>query len=104
MLKPSDLILLPYTTDLSQTGIACACRWLAGTFERMGELPAERMRRSAGAAAVELAFRRHLSAQAVPFEVREETPFSQPEHFSLALGGHRCEMITYMITRPNQLD
>ena len=69
----------------------------------MGEAPAERLRRSAGGAAVELAFRRYLTGQAVPFEVREGTPFSQPEHYNLALGGHRCDLISYLITRPGQV-
>jgi len=103
MLASSDLIPLPYTRDLSEGGIAYACQWLTGTFERMGDAPAERMRREAGGAAVELAFRRHLSAQAVPFEVRKGTPFSRPEHTTLALGGHRCDLISYLITRPNQV-
>jgi len=103
MLKASELIQLPYTPDLSEGGSAYACRWLAGTYERMGEAPVERLRRSASGAAVELAFRRYLSAQAVPFEVREGTPFSQPEHYTLALGGHRCDIISYLISRPNQV-
>ena len=103
MITSNDLISLPYTPDLSEGGIAYACRWLAGTYERMGDSPAERLRRIAGRAAVELAIRRHLSAQAVPFEVRERTPFSQPEHYNLALGGHRCDIISYLITRPGQV-
>lgn len=53
--------------------------------------------------AVELAFWRHLSGQAVPFEVREGTPFSQPGHYILALGGHRCDVISYLISRPAQV-
>ena len=103
MLKPSDLISLPYTPDLSEGGVAYACRWLAGTWGRMGEASAERLRRSAGGAAVELAFRRYLAGLAVPFEVREGTPFSQPEVYHLALGGHRCDLISTLITRPAQV-
>jgi hypothetical protein len=56
-----------------------------------------------GGAAVELAFRRYLSAQAVPFEVREGMPFSKPEHYNLAVGGHRCDVISYLISQPNQV-
>jgi hypothetical protein len=103
MISTNDLIQMPYTPDLSEGGIAYACQWLARTFERMGESAAERMRRCAGGAAVDLAFRRHLSAQAEPFEVRKGTPFSQPEHTNLALGGHRCDLISYLISRPDQL-
>jgi hypothetical protein len=103
MLKASDLIQLPYTPDLSEGGSAYACRWLASTYGRLGDAPAERLRRCAAQAAVELAFRRHLTGQDVPFEVREGTPFSQPEHYSLTLGGHRCNIISYLITRPSQV-
>lgn len=103
MLKASDLIQLPYSPNLSEGGIAYACRWLAATYEQMGDAPAKLLRRVAGGAAVELAFRRYLSGQAVPFVIREQTPFSQPEHFNLALGGHRCDIISYLVTRPSQL-
>ncbi|MGD0879340.1 MAG: hypothetical protein ABSA01_14510 [Anaerolineales bacterium] len=103
MLASRDLIRLPYTPDLSEGGSAYACQWLAGTFERMGDSPAEQMRRCAAGAAVDLAFRRFLSAQGVPFEGREGSPFSQPEHITLVLGRHRCNLISYLISRPNQL-
>ena len=103
MLKASDLIQLPYTPDLSEGGSAYACRWLAATNERMGASPGGRLRGIAGGAVVELAFRRYLTGQAVPFKVREGTPFSQPEHYNLALGGHRCDIINYLLTRPSQL-
>jgi hypothetical protein len=104
LINTSDFIQLPYTPDLSEGGSAFACRWLAGTFGRLGEAPAERLRRCAGGTAVELAFRRYLVEQSVPFEVREKTPFSQPEHYALALGGHRCELISYLISRPDQVE
>jgi len=103
MITSSDMIGLPYTPDLSEGGIAYACRWLASTFERMGDSPAERLRSRSGGAAVELAFRRYLTTQAVPFEVREGTPFSQPGHYTLWLGGHRCDVISYLISRDNQV-
>ena len=103
LINTSDLIQLPYTPDLSEGGIAYACRWLAGTYGRIGDSPAGQLRRCAGGAAVELAFRRYLAGQAVPFEVREGTPFSQPEHFNLAVGGHRCDILSYLVTRTNQV-
>jgi hypothetical protein len=39
----------------------------------------------------------------VPFDVWEGTPFSQPGHYSLRLGGHRCDVISYLISRPAQV-
>ena len=103
MVEPSDLIQLPYTPDLSEGGSSYACRWLAGTWGRLGEAAAERLRRCAGEAAVELAMRRYLTGQHVPFEVRGATPFSQPEHYNLTLGGHRSIIISYLISRTSQV-
>jgi hypothetical protein len=101
MLSTSDLIHLPYTTDLTEGGIACACRSLAGTGERMGDSPLDTMRRMVAEVAVELAFRRHLTEQAVPFHVMGMTPFTHPEHFDISLGGHRCILQSYPVTRRN---
>ncbi len=103
MLNASNLIQLPYTSDLSEGGCAYACRWLAGTYGHLGDSPAGQLRRCASGAAVELAFRRYLSRQAVPFEVRVGAPFSQPGYYALELGGHRCDLISYLVSRPNQV-
>ena len=70
MIEACDLIHLLYTPDLTEGGIACACRALASTSYHMGGSPLERLRRSVGEVAAELAFRRHLSEQTIPFHVR----------------------------------
>jgi hypothetical protein len=53
---------------------------------------------------VELAFWRHLSGQAVPFDVRERHTL-QPtgSYYILVLGGHRCDVISYLISRTTQV-
>ena len=102
MFTSSDIIHIPYTPDLSEGGIAYACHSLACTYG-LGDLPADRLRRTAGGVAVELAFRRYLSGQAVPFEVLDSTPFTHPDHYNVALGRHRCEIISYLITRQSQI-
>jgi hypothetical protein len=104
MLSASDLVRIPYTPDLSEGGIAYACRSLAYTYDRMGGSPVERMRRIAAGVAVELAFRRHLGRQGVPFDVLGATPFTDPDHYDLSLGGHRCDLKSYHITRREQID
>jgi len=103
MLTASDLIHLPYTPDLSEAGIAFACRALASTYDRLGGYSADRLRQVAGQVALELAFRRYLSGQAIPFGVRGVTPFTRPEHYDIALGGHRCDLKSYPITRRSQI-
>jgi len=103
MLTRADLIQLPYTPDLTEVGIAYACRLLAYTYNRMSGTPIDRLRRIVGGVAVELAFRRHLGEQEVPFDVLGVTPFTDPDHYDVSLGGHRCDLKSYLITRRRQI-
>jgi hypothetical protein len=103
VLTPSDLVRLPYTPDLSEGGIAYAIRSLAYTYDRMGGSAVDRMRRIAAGVAVELAFRRYLGEQNVPFDVLGATPFTDPDHYDVSLGGHRCDLKSYLISRRRQI-
>jgi len=103
MLTPSDLLHLPYTPDLTEGGIAYACRSLAYTYNRMGGSPLDRLRRIVGGVAVELAFRRCLTEQGVPFDVLGATPFTDPDHYDVSLGGHRCDVKSFLLTRRAQI-
>ncbi|MFH2104447.1 MAG: hypothetical protein ABIJ39_13950 [Chloroflexota bacterium] len=103
MITASDLIHLPYTPDLTEGGIAYACRSLAYTYDRMGGAPPDRLRRIAAGVAVELAFRRHLAAQEVPFDVLGATPFTAPDRYDVSLGGHRCDIKSFLITHRDQI-
>jgi hypothetical protein len=97
MLSPSDLISLPYTPDLTRAGIAYACRSLPHTYDRMGGSPFNRMRRIAAGKAVELAFRRHLGKEGVPYDTLGATPFTDPDRYDVALGGRRCDLKSFQI-------
>lgn len=97
MLKHSDLISLPYTPDLTEAGIAYACRSLAHTYDRMGGSQITRLRRIVAGKAVELAFRRYLYNQEVPFDNFGATPFTDPDHYDVALGGRRCDVKSFLI-------
>jgi len=103
MLIPSDLLHLPYTPDLTQAGIAYACRSLAYTYNRMGGSPVDRLRRIGAGVAVELAFRRYLGEQDIPFDVLGATPFTDPDHYDVSLGGHRCDLKSFFISRRAQV-
>jgi hypothetical protein len=103
MVSASDLIRLPYTPDLSEGGIAYAYRGLACTYPRLGMRPMERMRRSVASVAVELAFRRYLDEQKVPYKILDATPFTDPNHHDISLGGHRCDLTSYFISRRTQI-
>lgn len=103
MIKTSDLIHLPYTRDLTEGGIAYALRSLPYTYNRAGSSPYDRLRRMAASAAVELAFRRYLSEQNVPFEVKGAKPFTEPERYDVTLGGRRCSLKSFLISYREQI-
>jgi hypothetical protein len=103
MLTASDLLHLPYTPDLTEGGIAYAVRSLPYTFDRMGGSPYDRLRRIVAGVAVELAFRRYLGEQGVPFDVQGATPFTDPDRYDVSLGGHRCDLKSFLITHRRQI-
>jgi hypothetical protein len=103
MLHETDLIRLPYTPDLTEGGIAYACRSLAYTYNRMGGTMFSRLRRIVVGVAVELALRRYLYGQNVPFDVLGATPFTEPDRYDIALGRHHCDVKSYLISRRHQI-
>jgi len=103
MITPSDFIRIDYTPDLTLAGIAYACRSLAYTYNRMGGSAAHRMRRIVIGKAVELAFRRRLSAQGIPHDNLGTTHFTDPDHYDLALGCRRCDIKSYHISDKNRI-
>lgn len=103
MISPSDLIHLPYTRDLTEGGIAYAVRSLPYTYNRMGGSSYERLRRIVAGVAVELAFRRCLAEQNIPFDVRGATPFTDPDRYDVSLGGRRCDIKSFLITYRDQI-
>ncbi len=102
-LSPSDLLRLPFTPDLTEGGIAYAIRSLPHTYNRMGGSPYDRLRRIVAGVAVELAFRRHLSQRDIPFDVKGATPFTDPDRYDVSLGGHRCDIKSFLITHRDQI-
>ncbi len=103
MLQPSDLIPLPYTPDLTQAGIAYACRSLAYTYNRMRQTRFERLRHIVAGIASELALRRWLHEQAIPFDTFGQTDFTRPDDYDIGLAGHRCDLKTFVLSDPHQL-
>src|SRR5262245_11810829 len=104
MLSVSDLIHLPYTSDLTEGGIAYAVRSLPYTYNRMGGSPYDRLRRIVAGVAVELAFRRHLADQGIPFDVKGATPFTDSDRYDVSLGGRRCDIKSFLITYRSQIE
>jgi hypothetical protein len=52
---------------------------------------------------VELAFRRYLSQQDIPFDITAATPFTDPTRHDVLLGGHRCDIKSFLISHRDQI-
>ncbi len=98
MLSPTDLLRLPYTPDLTEGGIAYALLSLP-----YKNLSYDGLRQTVAQAIVELAFRRYLSQQDIPFEVTAATPFTDPARFDVSLGGHRCDVKSQFISNRRKI-
>lgn len=98
MINHSDFLHLPCSPDLTEGGIAFAMRSLAYSNEREGRSPYGRLRRLVANVMVEVAFRRYLTQEKVPFEVKASTPFADRERFDVVLGGRRCDIKSFLIS------
>lgn len=103
MISASDLLHLPHTRDLTEGGIAYALHSLPYIYNRIGGSVYDRLRRTVASAAVELAFRRYLSEQDIPFDIKEAMPFTEHERHDVALGGRRCEIQSFLISHRDQI-
>ncbi len=103
MLTTKDFITIPYTPDMTQGGIAYACKSLAYTYNRMGSTPFKRLQRIVAGVAVELAFRRHLSQNDIPHDNLGATPFTDPDRYDISIGGRRCDIKSYLLIHKDQI-
>lgn len=101
-LNAADLVHLPYTPDLTQAGLAYTCRALARSYEPAA-VDYDRLRRSVAGVAVELALRRYLNEQGVPFESLGASPFTAPERYDLAFAGRRADLKTTLLLRKSRI-
>jgi hypothetical protein len=102
MISPDDLVHLAYAADLTDAGVLHARRILR-------HLPASTsaglygtLRRCVAATAAQLAFRRFLTADGIPFSV-SPPPFTDPDRYDLELGIGRCELKAFLISHPSQI-
>jgi hypothetical protein len=103
LIAESELVCLPFTSDLTEAGISYACRSLPHTYDRMGGSPFDRLRRIVVGIAVELAFRRYLTQEQAPFDVMGATPFTEPDRYDVSLGGRRCDIKSFLISYREQI-
>ncbi len=103
MVTSADFLHLPFTPDLSEGGVAYALRTLPYTYNRAGSSPFNRLRHIVASVAVELAFRRYLGKNEIHFDVKGASPFTDPDRYDVSLGGHRCDIKSFVISRRRQI-
>ncbi len=103
MITTSDFITTPYTPDMAQAGIAYARNSWHYTYDRMSSPPLEQMRRIVAGVAVELAFRRYLAQENIPYDNLGSTPFTDPDRYDIAFGGRRCDIKSFLLIRKKQI-
>ncbi len=103
MITTADFITIPYTPDMTQVGIKYACQSLPYTYDRMGGNRSNRLRRIVAGKAVELAFKRHLNNSEIPHDMLGSTPFTDPDHYDIAIGGRRCDIKSFMLAQKQRI-
>jgi len=103
MITFSDFITTPYTPDMTLGGITYACKSLAYTYNRMGSSPFKRLSRIVAGVAVELAFRRYLSHENIPYNNLGATPFTDPDRYDISIGGRRCDIKSYLVIHKQKI-
>jgi len=103
MINTADILHLPYTRDLTEGGIAYALRSLPYLYNRTRGSLYDPLRRVVTGAAVQLAFRHHLSERNIPFEVKGAVPFTEHDRYDVSLGGRRCDIQSFLISQRDQI-
>ncbi len=102
MVAAGDILRLGYSSDLTDGGIAHACRSLPHKYGRAGQVSHGQLLQAIAEFAVEIAFRRHLAQVGIPFSVKAATSFGDSDEFDLVLAGHRCVIRVLLIKSRKQ--
>lgn len=100
MVNSGDLIQLAYTNDLTAAGIAYVSQQFSRSAVRFVKFNQNTIRQLVVDKAVELAFRRFLDEQEVPYATAPGTAFGKHASYHLILGGWRCNIQSCWIDEP----
>lgn len=103
MISTNDITKLPFTPDLIESGTSFAVRALLHAQSQAVGSIYTIMRRRVSGLAVELAFRRYLLHKNIPFEIKSGQSFADPDRYDVLLGGHRCNLITFLTAKREQI-
>ena len=103
MISACDILHLPCTHDLIQAGIAYALQSLPYNFKRGGSSTYDRLQQVVAEIVVEIAFRRYLAEQNIPFDVKAALPFHGHERYDVMLAGRRCEIKSLLLSQSQHI-
>ncbi len=103
MISAEDVVRLECSPELIKAGISFCTRALPALRDDRGKAFFGRLRRIVAHVAVELAFRRYLGQLGIPFTAARPTRFTSIQPYDLSLGANRCNIITYLISDPDQV-
>jgi hypothetical protein len=98
MLTEDDYIKIPYTKDLTQAGVTYACRHISQIYRREESTLKVSMCSIVADIAVGLAFRRYLTAEAIPHTSLATQSFTTPDLFDVIIWRRRCRLINQLVT------
>ena len=92
MVNETDFISLKYTSDLTQAGIVYACKRLRKINNQIDKSKLKYLWQMIAEVGSELAFRRYLTLNKVPYTNLETNPFSDPDRYCHPIGGPKMQV------------
>ena len=103
MVSKSDFVTIPFNPDMTLAGIKYTCRSLTNERDQFRNSHINKLRETIAKNVVKLGFKRYLDQTNTPYEMMRSTPFSDPEHYDIVIGGRRCEINVILITDKRQI-
>jgi hypothetical protein len=103
MISASDFIQIDYTPDMTLAGINYALQSLPYTYDRMGGDRIKRLQRIVAGKGVELGFQRYLNNCKIRHDMLGATPFTDPDHYDIAIGERHCDIKSYILTQKDRI-
>lgn len=98
MISPQDILHLPWDESLSLAGVTYVRQNLGRILGGPRPPSPPALRQLVASIAAELAFRRWLDSEQIPYTLLDDEPFTRPEWPRLTLGGRRLSLHTRLVS------
>lgn len=97
MLSLDDVIVCPYSSDLTQAGVAYIQQALLTPTSLYSAADSQTLRQVVAEKGAELAFRRLLAEYQVPHQMVKNPSFFEQGTYQAAIGGRRCDIVCHLL-------